>query len=33
LWLVKLLTSRAGGTIAFEENSPAGNIVKVELQE
>ncbi len=33
LWLVKLLTSRAGGTIAFEENSPTGNIVTIELQE
>ena len=33
LWLVKLLTSRSGGTVAFEENSPTGNIVTIELQE
>lgn len=31
LWLVKLITSRSGGTITFEENSPEGNIVTIEL--
>ncbi|WP_338741061.1 PAS domain-containing protein [Haloplanus salilacus] len=31
LWLVKLLTARSGGTITVEENSPAGNIVGIEL--
>jgi PAS domain S-box-containing protein len=31
LWLVKLITARSGGTITVEENSPAGNVVKIEL--
>ncbi|MFC7255779.1 PAS domain S-box protein [Haloplanus litoreus] len=31
LWLVKLITARSGGTITVEENSPAGNIVRIEL--
>lgn len=31
LWLVKLIVSRSGGTITFEENDPAGNIVGIEL--
>ena len=31
LWLVKLLIARSGGTITVAENSPAGNIVRIEL--
>lgn len=31
LWLVKLITSRSDGNVTFEENSPAGNIVSLEL--
>jgi signal transduction histidine kinase len=31
LWLVKLITSRSGGTITFEQNSPEGNVVTIEL--
>ncbi|QGX93709.1 PAS domain S-box protein [Haloplanus rallus] len=31
LWLVKLITTRSGGTITVEGNSPAGNIVRIEL--
>lgn len=31
LWLVQLLVSRSGGSITLEENSPAGNIVALEL--
>jgi PAS domain S-box-containing protein len=31
LWLVNLVVTRSGGTISVEENSPAGNIVTVEL--
>ncbi len=31
LWFVSLVVSRSGGTITFEENSPTGNVVRVEL--
>ena len=31
LWLVNLIIARSGGTITFEENSPAGNVVRIEL--
>lgn len=31
LWLVQLILSRSGGSVVFEENSPAGNIVRIEL--
>ena len=27
LWLVKLIVSRPGGTLTFDENSPTGNVV------
>jgi PAS domain S-box-containing protein len=33
LWLVKLIVSRSGGTIAFEENPSGGNVVSIHLQE
>jgi signal transduction histidine kinase len=33
LWFVELVVSRSGGTITFEENSPTGNIVGIELSE
>ena len=33
LWFVQLLVSRSGGSITFEENSPTGNIVALELPE
>ncbi|MFB6227569.1 MAG: PAS domain S-box protein [Halobacteriales archaeon] len=33
LWLVQLLVSRSGGSIAFSPNSPTGNIVALELPE
>lgn len=33
LWFVQFLTSRSGGTIRFERNSPTGNIVILELPE
>jgi PAS domain S-box-containing protein len=31
LWFVSLVVSRSGGTIAFAENDPTGNVVRVEL--
>lgn len=31
LWFVKLIVTRSAGTITVEENSPAGNIVRIEL--
>jgi PAS domain S-box-containing protein len=31
LWFVKLITARSGGTITVAENSPAGNVVSIEL--
>jgi len=31
LWFVKLIIKRSGGTITFEENSPVGNIVRIDL--
>jgi PAS domain S-box-containing protein len=31
LWLVKLITARSGGTVTVGENSPAGNVVSIEL--
>jgi PAS domain S-box-containing protein len=31
LWFVKLVVSQSGGTVTFEKNSPAGNIVRLEL--
>jgi PAS domain S-box-containing protein len=31
LWLVNLIVTRSGGTITVEENSPAGNVVRIEL--
>jgi PAS domain S-box-containing protein len=31
LWLVNLVIARSGGTISVDENSPAGNIVRIEL--
>jgi signal transduction histidine kinase len=31
LWYVKLVTAQSGGTITVEDNSPAGNIVGIEL--
>jgi PAS domain S-box-containing protein len=31
LWLVRSIVSRSDGSITFEENSPAGNVVAVEL--
>ena len=31
LWLVKLIIARADGTITIEENSPVGNVVRIEL--
>ena len=31
LWLVKLVVARSGGTVTVAENSPAGNIVRIEL--
>jgi signal transduction histidine kinase len=32
LWLVKLIVSRSGGTLTFDENPPTGNVVGVNLQ-
>ncbi len=31
LWLVKLIVSRAGGTVTTEENTPTGNVVRIEI--
>ena len=31
LWLVNLVVARSGGTLTVEENSPAGNIITIEL--
>jgi PAS domain S-box-containing protein len=31
LWLVRLIVSRTGGTVTVEENTPAGNIVGIEI--
>jgi PAS domain S-box-containing protein len=31
LWMVRLIVSRSGGTIACAENEPAGNVVSIEL--
>lgn len=31
LWLVKLIVSRSGGSITFEETNPTGNIIGIEL--
>jgi PAS domain S-box-containing protein len=31
LWMVRLIVSRSGGTIACEQGNPGGNIVRIEL--
>lgn len=31
LWLVKLIVTQSGGSVAFAENSPQGNVICVEL--
>jgi len=31
LWLVKLIVTRSGGTLTIEENSPVGNLVRIDL--
>ena len=31
LWLVNLIVTRSGGTVGLAENSPAGNVVSIEL--
>ncbi|QAU14528.1 PAS domain S-box protein (plasmid) [Halorubrum sp. BOL3-1] len=33
LWLVKLITTRSGGTITVNENTPTGNIVRITFQQ